>query len=515
MTVPGLSQVSQNLVVTWSHKLVSVFVTFFITGIATRALGLETMGLWVIAMSVAAYMQVLDLGVASALPRILPRLKAAGDDAAVARSVSVAIIITTVFGALGLLVSPGVAWFVSGAYDASMYSQETLFWLIFAALIISALVVPFRLGFGLLATGHRFDIYFAIEIVGLFLKFAAVFIVLHWLGGGIIAYGITVSLIPLMSSATQTVSGLRVIRPKLSKPLRWHRQEAATMLSSCGAALLMTLAGTLHIQGGNLIAANAGAKAAALVGYPMMLIINAMSFSGSLGAFLTPIASGLKGAAEEDRLSRITVSTVRGSFAIAILIGVVLLVSGRLLLQLWLGDEVTISEDLDQMNIYLQVLLIGGTLLIPSLVAKGMLMSTGWHWHVAIVDFTGAAIGLSISVLAMTFFGLDIFVWVLGITMALRGLLGVSWLAARECRLSYWSYVRQTMFTPLVAGAIAWITANVASVICGGWDDILQVIFKLSMVSVIWFAVLWIFILEEDFRVRLVGAIKSKIENIL
>jgi O-antigen/teichoic acid export membrane protein len=390
----------------WGHKLASMGASLFIMGAAIRLYGPEQMGIWIFATSLATYLALLDFGTASALPRILPRLRHSHGEAEINRIVSTAfglallaaLLAITVFGFL----NDYLLEMLMGTRITDPGQQIVLEITVLAAL----LAVPLRVGYGLLASLSRFDLYFGIDLIGVLARVALVFgVVVAW-QAEMMVFALVATLPPLLANIAQFATGIRHAGVRIG----WRDVSFANLgdiLSHTGASLLLTFSTMLLIQGGTLASAQLSLVAVTIFAIPLMLVTQAMSFGASTGALVAPVASALS-VGGGDKLREIVMGAIGASMSISVLVALSLYVVGPVFLQWWLAGDAVGQGALEEMRGVLNVLLVGALLIAPTSVARGVLLGTGSHWSSATVEFGGAVLGLVCGMMLMTSFDMGV-----------------------------------------------------------------------------------------------------------
>lgn len=501
--VPSLRGAARNLLSSWAHKVLSAVASVVLTGWATRVFGLEQVGILVVATSIAAYLMLLDLGTSSSLPRVLPKFLAAGDRSGCNELLSTAVALLVPICVVAVLVSPGIAYAALQLGGIPQELQETAFWVICVSAVAASLMVPARLGFGILGAISRFDVYFMYETLGVAIKLALAGVVLTtslalpW-------YAAALALPPLLVSMAElrrarTLLGAMHIDISLVR-----RSHAQLLLNVCGASILMTFAAATTVQGGALVISVLGTpEQVALFAFPLLLATTAMSFTGSFGAFLAPIASALN-ISDTARMRSIIVDSVRISAALAGLIALVVLVVGPAMLPIWLGEAAMSGTGLSLMTSLLWIFGVGFATYVPGSALKGLLLSVGNPWTVAVLEALVAMVALAVG--SGLYLWLDIGQVALGcavaVGLALRGLFLFPWLSARLLQEPFWHFFASLYARPtLVVGCVT------VSSIAFGWawrvPSASQLVATIVVLTCLWLAGCYLIILPPHLKKRL------------
>jgi O-antigen/teichoic acid export membrane protein len=390
--IPGLRQTSWNVLVLWGHKLVSVAASFFVMGAATRLYGLEQIGVWIFATALASYLSMLDFGTSSALPRIVPKLRQRGNVDAIRQIVSTAFSLAVAVAIVGLVVLLAFGNYLVEALTGDTSGDRSQYAILVMTLLAGLVALPLRVGYGLLASVNRFDIYFGVDLAGIILRVILVFFVVVTWQCGIVMFATVALISPLMANIVQYLLGLRFNDLRIG----WGDISMAAvkeLLSHTGASLLLTFSVMLLIQGSTLAAAKLGTSAVAILAFPLLLITQGMSFGASAGALVSPVASALS-VAGSGRLREMALGTISASSTVSVAIFLLLYFLGPVLLDYWLVGGKVDRTALEEIVGVLDILLWGGVFIGPAAAARGILMGIGKHWVGASVEFGSSIFGL-------------------------------------------------------------------------------------------------------------------------
>lgn len=392
--VPSVRQTARNIILLWGHKVAYILSSLVVMGVAVRFYGLEEIGVWILGTTIATYVALLDFGAASALPRTLPRLLAEDRRGEATQLVSCAFLLGALVGLIGILVM-----LAGGVPFARMLLGESAgvgHYDVLAVAIAAALIgLPLKVGYGLLATVNRFDIYFGVDLLGVIIRLVLVLlVVLDW-RAGIIVFAAVSILPPLLANVIQYYLGVR----QVGVPITFRgltRSSMFELFSHTGASMLLTFSTLLLAQGSTLAATKLGTAAVAALAIPLMLITQAVSFSGSLGALVTPVTSSLS-AGREDALADVAVGSIASSASMSVPIVIVLFFAGPAFVYWWLGSDNGDQSALLALVWNLQFLAFGAFFVGPAAALRGVLLGVGKHWWIAFSELGSAVVGLGVG----------------------------------------------------------------------------------------------------------------------
>lgn len=487
----------------WSHKLASMGASLFIMGAAIRLYGPEQMGIWIFATSLATYLALLDFGTASSLPRILPRLRRSHSGVEINRLVSTAfwmVCLAAVSAFVAFSVFNDFLFEILMGANVSDPRQK----LVLEITVLAALLaVPLRVGYGLLASLSRFDLYFGIDLIGIAARVALVFgVVVTW-QADMVVFALVATLPPLLANMAQFAMGFRYAKVRIN----WSDlsfSNVGEIFSHTGASLLLTFSTMLLVQGGTLASAQLGLVAVAIFAIPLMLVTQAMSFGASTGALVAPVASALS-VGEAAKLREIVMGAIGASMSVSILVSLSLYVLGPVFLQWWLSTDSMGVGPLNEMENVLNVLLVGALLIAPTSVARGVLLGTGRHWSSAMVEFAGAVLGLACGVMLIHIFDMGVagLAWGFVLGYASRFFV-MALLLVRSARVGL-GWIVLAVIKPLLFGMIGLALA----VAVLGWpmfDSGVGIsLLRLVLACSVWAAGTWVFVLNDVQRRSFLG----------
>ena len=77
-TMPSSNKLAFNVVMNWAATGIGLLIPFFLTPFVVRSLGSEAYGVWILSASTVSYLNLLDLGMRSAVIRFVSKAKAEG-----------------------------------------------------------------------------------------------------------------------------------------------------------------------------------------------------------------------------------------------------------------------------------------------------------------------------------------------------------------------------------------------------------------------------------------------------
>ncbi|UCV28959.1 MATE family efflux transporter [Ferribacterium limneticum] len=504
--VPSARQTVRNIVFMWGHKVAYIISSLVVTGVAARFYGLEEMGVWILGTTMATYVALLDFGAASALPRILPRLLSNGRHSEASRLVSCAFLLGAGVSLIGVLViyfgGVGVAQLLLGESAGAGHYD------VLAVAVVAALAgLPLKVGYGLLATSNRFDIYFGVDLAGVFFRLALVLlVVLEW-RLGIFVFAVVAVLPPLLTNIIQYYLGVR----QVGVPITFSglsRASVYELMSHTGASLLLTFSAMMLAQGSIIAAAKLGLASVSAFAIPLMLVTQAVSFSGSLGALVTPVVSSLS-VAKEQALADVAIGTISLSASMSVPIVVALFFAGPAFVHWWLGTGGEEHTSMQQLVWNLHFLSIGAFFVGPASAVRGVLLGAGRHWESAFSELSSAVLGLGIGLALLQLTTLGVSALAIGVSVGFMARLSIAAILLKmEIRLRPFD-LAMSIFKPSGLLLLSMGAPTAIFGFPGALSALHTLMAQVVMGGTIWAIGTWWFVLTPSMRNLLVNKIRK------
>ncbi len=333
----SLRQLALNVVSSYASFAVGIVFTLVLTRVLLRHLGASTYGLWIVLLALVSYLGLLDLGVSTAAVQRVARLTAVGDREGVADLIRTMWVFFAVSGAVAVLVTVGLAPFVSSFLNVGALSPTE----VGAALVVlgamSALsflaVVPNAMLFG----SGRSDRQSQIGIVVLLLTQGGQ-IVAVLTGGGLVAIALLQAAgvgfgFVAASSLAGRVTGSSIRRGVFRGPL------LRELLRFGGMQMVIALSSVLSFQ---LDAVIIGVILPLAQVAPYSVALNTANFTRTVSTqgsnLLLPTYSHFDAVADRERQAKYFFNAVMSCLAVSVPIIVSLAFFGEPILRLWLGS---------------------------------------------------------------------------------------------------------------------------------------------------------------------------------
>jgi O-antigen/teichoic acid export membrane protein len=337
--MPRARRIVQNVFSNWIALAITTLVGFFLSPFVVHHLGNVTYGVWVLTLSFASYMNLLDLGLRGAVTRFVSKGVAQGNYEESSQAVS---------GALWIRL-----W-ISLAIVAVGFGLSVVFHHIFAipvelqrdarlAILITCVSVAITLWSGVfgsvLAALHRFDLTSSVSILQTCFRGAG----LVWLlrsGHGILALATWELCTSLVANGANILLAFRAF-PQLK--VVFGRPSAATLGKlwnySFYVFVIHTSVQVAYYSDNLVVGAFLSPAAVTVYAIGGMLIAYARSIITSMTSTFTPLASSYDAVGNYDNLRRLVIHGTRAALVVALPIEAALFFRGHTFIRLWMGEQ--------------------------------------------------------------------------------------------------------------------------------------------------------------------------------
>ena len=434
----------------WAAMAVSMVVPFFLTPFVIRSLGVTAYGIWILAVSTVSYLNVLDMGLRSAVIRFVSRAQAQDNPEEARATVGAALWVRVLISSGVAVLSIALALLFPHIFkipsDLQKAAQITV---LMCALGVAVTLISGVFG-AVLAAIHRFDILSSISAVQTLARAAGVILILksgyglvqlaYWevtviLLGGLATCGIALKIFPSCR--------VRIARPNMVILRRIWSYSFTTFIFIIAVQVITN---TDNMVVGAFISVGTVAFYAiggSLMGYSWQVV-------SSVSSTFTPMASNLEAGGKAEDLRRLLIRGTQGTLGIALPISLALILRGKTFIGLWMGPQYSQIA-----GTVLQILVISQFVGIADGTAASIMMAIDKHKPVAKSAVVEAVLNLSLSVILAKTIGVYGVAWGTSISMAIvhivfwpryvRKILGVpirtflweGWFKMTVCSLPY------------------------------------------------------------------------------
>jgi O-antigen/teichoic acid export membrane protein len=476
---------TRSILSNWFGLVVLAASNLLLTPLMIHHLGPVDYGVWILAGSVLDYYGLLDLGMRSAMFRYVAQYRGSELREEVDRTFTSALFLVSVTAAIICGLSVSVAFVLPHFIGLKDISPNTFGTLLLLLGISVAIMFPTRMLATYISAHQRWDLYNAAGIAAMITRAIAIVIVLM-LGHGILAIAIVTVVVSGLSMG-QHVIFLRIADPLACVKTRLiSGKRIRDLFAFSMRSLLISVGDYLRFYSDSaVIAAVLNVGLVTPFNVATRLIECFKSVVIAAGGPVLGRMTELDGGNHKTQLRELLLRSTRLLGLLSVLGGGLLLVDGRTLLRIWVG------QDLVAAYFVVAVLAIGyaiNLILHPTLlivIAKGVHGPLGW-WSIG----EGIAnIGLSI-------------VWgrshgLLGVAMGTVVPMLVIKLIIQPCyalrasEMTVWEFVSRGLARPLAVGILFGLAAT--AITAGTETTMLLFVMTVAAQSLIFCAATWFF----------------------
>lgn len=406
-----------NVLMNWAAMAVNMVVPFFLTPFVIRHLGKEGYGVWILALSAVSYLNLLDLGLRSAIVRFVSKAQARGELADATAAIQAALWVRLLIaGAIGVL-SFGLAAVTPHLFRI----PPTLVHAAQLTTLLCALGVAITLVSGVfgavLAATHRFDLLSYITMTQTLIR-AAGFLLILRSGRGLIPLAWwELSVVALFGLVT-TLCALKVFPPAR---VRLRRPEPSTLRSiwSYSATTFIFIIAVQIIGNTDNLVVGAFLSLGAVTLYAIggSLLNYAYQVSNALSATFAPMASNLEASGRVEDLRVMLIRGTQATLALALPINMGLFFRGGTFIRLWAGPQYEqVSETV------VRILMLSMFFGVANGTAAAIMMAIDKHKPVARNAVVEAILNLGLSIALVKTVGLYGVAWGTSVSMMITHL---------------------------------------------------------------------------------------------
>ncbi len=408
----GKKRFAFNVVMNWFAMAVGMVVPFFLTPTVVRHLGPTGYGVWILAVSTVAYLNLLDLGLRSAIIRFVSKAEAQRkiEDArsAIGAALWFRVLISAAVAVLSIVLAVVFPHFFKVPPDLQRAAQITV--------LVCSLGVAITLTSGVfgavLAAIQRFDVLSTIGILQVIARGVGVILILRR-GHGLTTLAYWEFSVILFGGLATCGAALKLFP---ACRVRFGRPDIATlkmMWSHSFTAFIILLAGNVIFSTDNVVVgAYLSVGLVAFYSIGGSLTMYSRQIVSALATTFTPLASGLDASGKSDELRKLLIRGTQASLALALPISLALCFRGKTFIGLWMGPRYSQVS-----GTVLQILLIGQFFTVANVTAGNIMFAIGKHKAVAKCAVLEATLNLSLSLILAKTIGIYGVAWGTSITM--------------------------------------------------------------------------------------------------
>ena len=336
--------IARNVLFNWLGTIANMAVGFFLSPFILHRLGNVAYGVWVLAVSVVGYLNLLDLGMQNSVLRFVSQGHTKGDHQGASEAISAALWVRLQISAVAMLLSAGIAAIFPLVFKVS---PELVGDAKKAVLLIGATTaITMSVGVvgSVLSALNRFDLQNYVVLLQTAMRVIGVVFVLRR-GQGIVAIAVCEFIVTVVGNILLVWIARRLypeLRILLSKP---KRETLRKIWSYSSYVFLTTIAVQLVYQSDNLVV-GAFISPAAVTFYAIAnsLCRYVTQVVGSMANTFMPAASTYEAAGNAAGLVMLYKNGTRAMLMVSLPILITLILRGPTFIGLWMGPQYSHSS---------------------------------------------------------------------------------------------------------------------------------------------------------------------------
>ena len=427
-----------NVGMNWVAMATGMVVPFFLAPFVVRHLGATVYGIWILAVSTVAYLNMLDLGLRSAIVRFVSKSATEGKIEDAQKAIGATLWFRLVIAGCVALISVGLAvWFPHLFKIPSDLQHAAQITVLLCALGVAVSLLA-GVYSGVLTAIHRFDILSSITVLQTLGRATGVVLILRS-GHGLIALACWEFLIVLLSSVALFVAALKMYPPCRIFTLRPHLETLKSVWSYSFKTFIIIVAVQIVFYTDNIVV-GAFLSVGLVTFYSIAgsLAMYSGQVSTSMGSTFIPMASSLDASGQSASLQRLLLRGTQAMLGLMLPIGLTLLLRGKTFIGLWMGPQYSETS-----GTILQILLISQFFTIANSTAGQIAYGVDKHKTVATWAAIEAALNLGLSVILVKTVGIYGVAWGTSLSQALIHLIFWPRFVKRELGVAASTYLWQ------------------------------------------------------------------------
>lgn len=445
----------------WAGEIVTVISGFFLPRLINNRMSQEELGIWDFGWSIRSYVLLACGTLGSGANHYFARYASSEQWSELNRTLGAMLALVVYASASAVLLTFGLVYFTPWLiHTTSLPLLGDARSLVLSMGLTSCLTILSVVFAGIIAGSARFD---GLNLIDGFSDVLLVGAVLAAVlsGAGLKVMGFCVLTRELLNGLTKYWYA-RKIAPQVSVRPRWSdRPMLREIFEYSSKTVMLSLASLLQITP-LVITAVIGPAALALYSRPRALILITNRFLMAFARVLVPVASAFHGKQGRRReLGELFIRSTRSVLFLAVPPVLVMLILGRTLLRIWMGDEAYAD------NHVLPILVLGHLPLFAQQATYFILLGLASHGLAGIAALSAslASAGLSILFVGVLGWGVDGAALATAIPIFVVNLCVLPYAGCRAADVPFLRYLRESVISPLLS-VIPFAVALLASRLC-------------------------------------------------
>ena len=406
-------RLATNVLMNWAATAVGMVVPFFLTPFIVRSLGSGGYGVWILAMSTVAYLNLLDLGLRTAVIRYVSKAHAEHDAPAASRAIGAALWFRLLIAGVVTLLSAGLAALFPHLFPIPAELRHAAQ----ITVLLSAIGVAVTLVSGVfgavLSAIHRFDLLSSLTILQTLLRASGVVLILRS-GGGLTSLAYWEFAVVATIGVLTCLLALNIFPPARVRLGRPDMETLRTIWSYSFVIFIIIIAGQIIFNTDNLVV-GAFLTVSLVTAYSIggSLIQYASQVVTALSTTFVPLASNLQATGRPEKMRQFLLRGTQATLALSLPISVTLMLRGKAFVGMWMDPQYS-----EISGTVIQILLVGQFFTIANLTAGAIMFATNQHKPVAKWATVEAVFNLALSLILVRTVGVYGVAWGTTVSMA-------------------------------------------------------------------------------------------------
>lgn len=395
-----MSQIAKNIVSNSLNFFIATIIPILLTPFLIHKLGNSHYGLWILINSVIGYYGLLDIGISSSITRYVSKYLADGDESNLNSFINTVLSIFLLMGVVCIIASVILSFFLADLFNLSEDNNILFPRLILVLGFAFALSFFSRVFTFILYAAQRYEIANSIDISCSVIQ-AIMTVYFLSRGGGLISLGLITSLVKLINGSLHFIFVLRKV-PIITIDLkRFQKSKIMVIFKYSVFSFIWMISYSLKFQTSSVvIGAFLSTEAITFYSIGARLMAYYTELMDAICSVTKPIFSSMESQNQSEKISNLLMNGTRYSSAIAIFMGISLILYGKAFIRLWVGEEFDSSY-------YVMLILI-----IPYIISasQSMLLSIaygiGKHKLLSVVSMGESIISILLSILLIKRYGI-------------------------------------------------------------------------------------------------------------
>jgi len=452
-------RILNNTVVGLLAKFLEVAVAFLTIPILLSSLGKENYGFWIMCSQVLVFFGALDFGVTSSIGRFVAKYNARADKDGLINNINTSLFLLFISAILVLISTLIVVFKYTTFFNVAPVHVNTGIYIVLILGIGIAIDFVLRIGRGILAGIHNFDLIYIVNIIKLLYRFALIFYIYHTVKSKSIIF---ISLISISAILLSDLLMCFIARKKMASfnlNLKNITRSSIKEVLSLGAAnllsgIIVTFTKSLTLI---LIANRLTLNDVTLYSIPVSLIVYLSMIVSTFVVSFTTLASEAHELKKEDQKIRLNIFGVRYATTACLGFGLLAVFFGRYFFPIWFQGSLSKGSlsirDCSVISVVLNLLVIGFIFDRGQAPTAKMLLGTGSQWLSLLISAGKNILGLLLGYTFMTFTSFGILGMAIGwlTSYSVAGIFIYPYIACWCFKINLFKYFFYVYLRPILA----------------------------------------------------------------